>query len=333
PEQTGRTDRVPDHRSDLYSLGVTFYEMLTGRVPFPGEDPLEVIHCHLAVRPVPPSETNPKIPAVISEIVDKLLAKQPEGRYQSAYGLRRDLELCLEAWRSGGTVEPFPIGRHDRAGRFDLPDRLYGRDDDARTLLTAFERVSLGGAGVVLLSGPSGVGKSALVHQVRQAIAARGGWLVEGKFDQYAQGGPYASLIAALRQLMRQLLGESAERLAAWKRTITEALGANAGLVVEVVPEVELITGEVPPAADVGPTEAQNRFKLVFSQFLGLFARPEHPLILFLDDLHWADVDSLRLLRSVVIAPEAAHLLVIGAYRPDTVGPSHPLTLTLVDLD
>jgi predicted ATPase/signal transduction histidine kinase len=333
PEQTGRTERIPDHRSDLYSLGATFYEMLTGRVPFPAEDPMEVIHCHLAVRPVPPATANPKIPVVVSDIVAKLLGKEPEHRYQSAYGVRRDLERCREAWRARGTVEPFPLAGYDRAGRFSLPDRLYGREGEARLLLTAFERVSLGGAALVLLSGASGVGKSALVHEVRPAVSDRGGWLVEGKFDQYAQGGPYASLIAALRQLARQLLGEPAEQLAAWKRTILEALGANSGLVVDVVPEMALVIGEVPAPPEVGPTEAQNRFNLVFSRFLGLFARPDHPLVLFLDDLHWADLDSLRLLSSLVADPDAAHLLVIGAYRPESVSGSHPLALTLAEID
>lgn len=331
PEQTGRTEQAPDHRSDLYSLGVTFYEMLTGRVPFPTEDPLEVIHCHLAVRPVPPAELNPKIPPVVSDIVDKLLAKQPEARYQSAYGLHRDLEACLASWRDRRAIEPFPLGGHDRAGRFLLPDRLYGREEETRILLGAFQRVTLGGAALALISGASGVGKSALVHDVHPAITARGGWLVEGKFDQYSQGGPYASLIAAVRQLIRLVLGEPADQLSAWKRRILDTLGANTGLVIEVVPEVALVTGEVPPPTEVGPTEAQNRFRIVFSQFLGLFARPEQPLVIFFDDLHWADVDSLRLVRDLVVDPDAAHLLVIGAYRPETVSGSHPLALTLIE--
>ena len=291
-----------------------------------------MVHCHLAVRPVEPVDRNPKVPAVLSDIVLRLLAKQPEDRYQSAYGLRRDLAVCLERWTSQGELVSFPLGLNDVTGRLAVPEQLYGRGREVEGLLRAFDRVSLGGAGLVLVSGAPGVGKSALVRAAEGPISEQGGRLVEVKFDQYSRGSTYATLIAALGELVRGLLGEPPERVAAWRSELRDALGPNVGVVADVVPELESLMGEaIPPAEEVGTTEAQNRFKLVLRRFLGLFARPDHPLVLFLDDLQWADLDSVRLLHSLVADPDATHLLVVGAYRPEEIGKSHLATLGELD--
>jgi serine/threonine protein kinase len=325
PEQTGRMNRAVDHRSDFYALGATFYETLTGRPPFVAGDAMELVHCHLAVRPVPPHEVNAGVPEALSDIIVKLLAKSPEDRYQSAYGLLQDLELCHEAWRKDGRIDPFPLGRHDVASRFHIPDRLYGRESETAELIAALERVAAGSAELVLLVGASGVGKSVLVHEVQGPTVERHGYFIRGKFDQYSGSAPYASLIDAVRELVRQLLGEPPERIDFWRQKILAAVAGNAGVVAEVVPDVTRITGPLPPVAELGPTETQNRFNLVFRQFIRTFAGPAHPLVIFLDDLHWADAASVRLLRTLVSDPDARHLLIIGAYRPEAVDSSGSL--------
>lgn len=333
PEQTGRMNRAVDHRSDFYALGATFYEMLTGRPPFEAQDAMELVHCHLAVRPRPPAELDPAIPEALSDIVLKLLAKSPEDRYQSAFGLTQDLKTCLEQWQAKLTVDPFPLGRSDVSSRFQIPERLYGREEEIADLVAAFGRVSDGATELLLISGTSGIGKSVLVQEIQRPTVERRGHFISGKFDQYSGSVPYRSLIEAFGELVRQLLGEPPERIAGWREQILEVLGANAGVVAEVIPDVKLIIGEPPPVPELGPTEAQNRFNLVFRQFIGVFTRPEHPLVLFLDDLHWADVASLRLLRTLVSDPDARYLLVIGAYRPEAVTPSDPLSLALGAID
>ncbi|MGH9010892.1 MAG: ATP-binding protein, partial [Acidimicrobiia bacterium] len=333
PEQTGRMNRAVDHRSDFYALGATFYETLTGRPPFIAGDAMELVHCHLAVRPLPPHEVNAGVPEALSDIIVKLLAKSPEDRYQSAYGLLQDLELCHEAWRKDGRIDPFPLGRHDVASRFHIPDRLYGRESETAELIASLERVTAGSAELVLLVGASGVGKSVLVHEVQGPTMERHGYFIRGKFDQYSGSAPYASLIDAVRELVRQLLGEPPERIDTWRQKILTALAGNAGVVAEVVPDVTRITGPLPPVAELGPTETQNRFNLVFRQFIRTFAGPAHPLVIFLDDLHWADAASIRLLRTLVSDPDARHLLIIGAYRPEAVDPSGSLATALDALD
>ncbi|HEV8622902.1 MAG TPA: AAA family ATPase [Acidimicrobiia bacterium] len=333
PEQTGRMNRAVDHRSDLYALGATFYEMLTGRVPFVASDAMELVHCHLAVRPTPPREAQPAVPEALSDIVVKLLAKAPDDRYQSAYGLVRDLEACRRQWTERTRIDPFPLGRHDVASRFQIPSRLYGREVEIAAITESFERVSVGGAELLVLAGASGVGKSVLVEEIQQAVTKRRGHLVSGKFDQFSSHSPYASLIDALSELVRQLLGEPPEQLARWRDTITGVLGGNVGVVAEVIPDVTRITGPPPPVPDLGPTEAQHRFNLVFRQFIGTFTGPDHPLVLFLDDLHWGDAASIRLLRTLVSDPDAHNLLVIGAFRPEAVEPDGPLPQALDALD
>ncbi|WP_437852557.1 AAA family ATPase [Sorangium sp. So ce363] len=330
PEQTGRMNRAPDERSDLYSLGVTFCQMLTGELPFQATDPLEWVHCHIARSPIPPAESAPWVPDVVSAILMKLLAKEAEDRYQSARGLRHDLERCLEPWSSRGTIEPFPLGERDVSDRFQIPQKLYGRDREISELLCAFERVVRDGVPELLLvSGHAGIGKSALVRELEKPIVRERGFFASGKFEQYKRDVPYATIVAAFTGVVDEILAESEEKIAAWKERLLSALGANGQLIVDVIPPVELIIGRQPNVPSLPPAEAQSRFKRVFQRFIGVFARRPHPLALFLDDLQWADPASLELLQDVMTRAEARHLLVIGAYRDNEVPPSHPLTLAL----
>ncbi|WP_438044555.1 sensor histidine kinase [Sorangium sp. So ce128] len=330
PEQTGRMNRAIDSRTDLYALGVTFYEMLTGRLPFEARDPLEWVHCHVARVPPPPSALAPELPEVLSALVLKLLAKMAEDRYQTARGLKHDLERCLSAWRATGRIEPFPLAEHDVSGRFEIPQKLYGREEEVVALLRAFERVM--GTGVpelVLVSGYSGIGKSALVHELYRPIVRERACFLSGKFDQYKRDIPYFTLVQAFRELVQEILTEDEDRIAAFRQRLLGALGINGQLIVEVIPQLELVIGRQPPVPELPPTEAQNRFRIVFRHFIGVFARKEHPLALFLDDLQWTDSASLGLLHDLVTHPETRYLLVIGAYRDNEVPPSHPLVLML----
>ncbi|WP_437807308.1 AAA family ATPase [Sorangium sp. So ce1078] len=328
PEQTGRMDRAIDHRTDLYSLGVTLYEMLTGVLPFAAGDALEWVHCHIAVLARPLSELVPGLPSPVPELVMKLLSKAPEGRYQSARGLQLDLERCLETLTTVDHIDPFPLGEHDFSGLFRIPQKLYGRERAAATLVAAFERVAEGGAPeLVLISGRAGVGKSSLVREVLRPIARERGLYAAGKFDQQHRHVPYSTLVQALRELVLGVLGESEPVVDAWRRRLSLALGKNAQLIIEVIPEVELLVGEQPPVPELPLTETQRRFAMVFRQFLAVFCREERPCCLFLDDLQWADPESLALLEHIVTHPETRYLLALGAYRDNEVGPSHPLLL------
>ncbi|WP_437594473.1 sensor histidine kinase [Sorangium sp. So ce1000] len=330
PEQTGRMNRAIDSRADLYALGVTFYEMLTGRLPFEARDPLEWVHCHVARAPIPPSALVPELPGVLSALVLKLLAKMAEHRYQTARGLKHDLERCLSQLRASGRIEPFPLAERDVSGRFQIPQKLYGREDDVAALLRAFERVvATGSPELVLVSGYSGIGKSTLVHELYRPIVRERAFFLSGKFDQYKRDIPYSTLVQAFRELVLEILAESEGPIAAWRQRLLGALGSNGQLIVEVIPQVELIIGRQPPVPELPPIEAQNRFRVVFRHFIGVFARREHPLALFLDDLQWTDSASLGLLRDLMAHLEARHLLVIGAYRDNEVTASHPLNMAL----
>lgn len=329
PEQTGRMNRGIDYRADLYSFGVTLYEMLTGTLPFPDADPIDLLYSHIARPPVPPHERRGDVPGPVSEIVMKLLAKTPEDRYQSAYGVKADLVECLRSLEQTGRVRPFPIGRSDRSYELRVPQKIYGRDVERDRLLSTFERARAGAAELALVSGYSGVGKSALVHETYKAIARVGGHFAHGKFDQLSRGVPCASIVQALRGLVQQILSERTEALSRWRAELGAALGANAGVLVDLIPELALILGGVPAVAALGPSESQNRFDMVFRRLLGVFTTPSHPLVLFLDDLQWADPASLRLLRLLLTDPDSRHLLIVGAYRDNEVSPAHPLTITL----
>ncbi|WP_438037965.1 AAA family ATPase [Sorangium sp. So ce128] len=330
PEQTGRTSRAVDLRTDLYSLGVTLYEMLTGVLPFSAGDALEWVHHHAAVLPRPPSELVPGLPSPVSDLVMKLLAKAPEDRYQSARGLTLDLERCLEGLTTRARIDPFPLGEHDFSGLFQIPKELYGRERELGALVAAFERVArLGAPELLLLSGNAGVGKTSLVQELYRKAVRERGLFAAGKFDQQRRHAPYATIVQALRELVREILSGSEPVVDAWRRRLSAALGKNAQLIVDVLPEVELILGEQPPVAELPLTETENRFAMVFRRFVGAFCREERPLCLFLDDLQWADPASLALLEHLVTHPETQCLLAIGAYRDEEVSPLHPLTCML----
>ena len=326
PEQTGRMNRSVDSRSDLYALGVTFYQMLTGSLPFTAADPMEWVHCHLARRPVAPTERIKEIPDAISAIVMKLLAKRAEDRYQTAAGLERDLRCCQTEWTARHAIDDFPLGQSDAPNRLLIPEKLYGRREEVETLLGAFDRVVKGGAPeLVLVSGYSGIGKSSVVNEVQPALVPSRGFFASGKFDQYKRDIPYATLAQAFQGLIRPLLGKSEADLSTWRDVLQEALGPNARLIVDLIPELKLIIGEPPAVPELPPQDAQRRFQLVLRHFVGVFARPEHPLALFLDDLQWLDAATLDLLEDLVCRSELRNLLLIGAFRDNEVTAVHPL--------
>jgi PAS domain S-box-containing protein len=330
PEQTGRMNRSIDSRSDLYALGVTLYQTLTGALPFMASDPMEWVHCHIARKPIPPSERCENVPPPVSAIVVKLLAKTAEERYQTAAGLERDLLRCLADWEAHGYIDDFTLGQHDTPDRLLIPEKLYGRERELEILLASFDRIVTSGAsGLVLVSGYSGIGKSSIVNELHKVLVLPRGLFASGKFDQYKRDIPYATLAQAFQGLIRPLLGKSDAELEPWREALREALGPNGRLMVTLIPELELLIGPQPSVVELPPHDAQRRFQLVFRRFLGVFARPEHPLALFLDDLQWLDAATLDLLEDLLIRSDVRHLLVIGAYRSNEVSAAHPLMRTL----
>ncbi|MEH2175345.1 AAA family ATPase [Nostoc sp.] len=330
PEQTGRMNRGIDHRSDLYSLGVTFYEMLTGQLPFQGKDPLEWVHCHIAKSPLFPSKLNSDIPQTLCEIIMKLLSKVAEQRYQSALGLQFDLEKCLKQLETTGQIPSFILGEQDISERFQIPQKLYGREPEIAKLLQAFERVvNQGKPEIVLVSGYAGVGKSTLVKEIHKPIVRERGVFISGKFDQYKRDIPYSTIVQAFQTLARQILTEPENQLATWKKRIKAALGNNGQLITDVIPEVELIVGEQSHIPELGPAESQNRFNLVFQNFISVFAQKEHPLTVFLDDMQWADTATLNLIQTIIAGSSIQYLCFILAYRDNEVDVVHPFRLML----
>ena len=328
PEQTGRMNRSIDSRSDLYSLGVTFYQMITGVLPFAAPDPMGWVHCHIARRPTPPAE-RVRMPAIVSDLVMKLLAKTAEARYQTAAGVERDLRRCLAEWEAQSRIEGFALGQHDMTDRLVMPEKLYGREREVQTLLNAFERVVRGGPPeLVLVSGYSGIGKSSVVNELHKVLPP-GAFFTSGKFEQNKRDIPYSTLAQAFQRITRGLLAKSEADLAPWRDALLDALGPNGRLMTELVPELTLIIGEQPQLAELAAQDAQRRFHAVFGRFIGVFARAEHPLTLFVDDLQWMDPATLDLLEVVLVRADLHHLLLVGAYRSNEVGADHPLVRRL----
>src|SRR6478672_9047542 len=330
PEQTGRMNRGIDYRTDFYSLGATFYELLTGKLPFECDDPMELVHCHIAKQP--PAINTKEIPQVVSDIVMKLMAKNAEKRYQSALGLKHDLERCLQQYQETGKIETFELGTRDICDRFLIPEKLYGRETEVRTLLDAFDRVANGTSELMLVAGFSGIGKTAVVNEVHKPIVRQRGYFIKGKFDQFQRHLPFSAFVQAFRDLMGQLLSESDAKVEQWKTQILAVLGENAQVIVEVIPELERIIGQQPPAPELSGSAAQNRFNRLFANFISVFTTQEHPLVIFLDDLQWADSASLKLIQLLTSAHDRHYLFLIGAYRDNEVSPAHPLMLTLSDI-
>ncbi len=329
PEQTGRINRSPDHRSDLYSLGVCLYELISGRPPFTSEDPLELIHAHIAKLPEPPHTLAPEIPPALSAVIMKLLAKSPEERYQSVHGLGHDLEICLQHLQAEPDTLSFTPGEADFSGHFAIPGKLYGREGEIRLLLDAFDRVVRGSGELMMIGGYAGVGKTTLVQEFRRSVVERQGYFAAGKFDPLNRSTPYHAFLHAFKQLVRQLLSQSESQIREWRHRLLDSLSPNAQVVVAVIPEVELIIGPQPAIPELPPQESQNRFDRVFQQFIRVFTTADHPLTLFLDDLQWADAASLRLLELFMCNGDTRHLLMLGTYRDNEVDAAHPLQLTL----
>jgi predicted ATPase/signal transduction histidine kinase len=327
PEQTGRMNRGIDYRTDFYSLGITFYELLTGELPFQASDPMELIHAHIAKLAPLVHEINPEIPLVLSAIVMKLMAKNAEDRYQSALGLKFDLQKCLTQLQETGKMPGFVIGERDKSDRFIIPDKLYGRETEVETLLRAFDRVSAGATEMMLVAGFSGIGKTAVVNEVHKPIVKQRGYFIKGKYDQFQRNIPFSAFVQAFRDLMGQLLTESEVQIQQWKDQILEVVRENGQVIIDVIPELEKIIGKQPAAIELSGTAAENRFNLLFQKFTQVFTSAEHPLVIFLDDLQWADSASLKLIQLLMV--DTHYLLLIGAYRDNEVSSVHPLILTL----
>ncbi|MBG1265601.1 ATP-binding sensor histidine kinase [Nostoc sp. WHI] len=338
PEQTGRMNRGVDYRTDFYSLGVTFYELLTGELPFSSKDPMELVHCHIAKQPDKFKIQNSKfkngelIPQVICDIVIKLMAKNAEDRYQSALGLKHDLENCLTQVKETGKIVYFPIAQWDLCDRFIIPEKLYGREHEVQTLLAAFERVTNHQTEIMLVAGFSGIGKTAIVNEVHKPIVRQRGYFIKGKFDQFNRNIPFSAFVQAFRDLMMQLLTENDKQLQEWKSKILEAVGENGQVIIEVTPELEQIIGQQSAVPELSGNAAQNRFNLLFQKFIQVFTTKKHPLVIFLDDLQWADSASLNLMQLLMSESASGYLLLIGAYRDNEVSAAHPLMFTLEEI-
>ncbi|RUT00355.1 hypothetical protein DSM106972_074830 [Dulcicalothrix desertica PCC 7102] len=333
PEQTGRMNRLVDWRSDFYSLGASFYELLTGQLPFVTNDLMELVYCHLAKQPPQATTINTEIPIVISNIVAKLMAKNAEDRYQSALGLKHDLEQAYSIYKETGEFTNFELGKRDIPDRFTIPEKLYGRESEIKTLLTAFDRIAkpfteVNRSEMILVAGYSGVGKTAIINVIHRPIVQKKGYFIKGKYDQFQRNIPLSGFVQAFRDLMQQILSEKDAQLHSWKNKILAELGEQSQVIIEVIPELEEIVGKQPPVTELFGSAAANRFNLLFQKFLQVFTSKEHPLVIFIDDLQWADSASLKLIE-LVMQSNTQYLLLIGAYRDNEVAPAHPLMLTL----
>lgn len=333
PEQTGRMNRTMDYRTDLYSLGVGFHEILTGSKPFIADDSMELVHCHIAKPPRPVSATNPEIPGVISDIILKLLSKKAEDRYQTAAGLKNDLQKCVDQLRLSGRISSFEIGMDDLSDRFHIPQKLYGREKELEVLLEHFDRAGKGAMEMILVKGFAGVGKTALVMEIQKPVVGKRGYFISGKFDQFMRDIPYSSLIQALKDLVRQVLTENADRIAYWKNRLIKALYPNGKLIAEVIPDIELITGPMPEVSGLLPSEYQNLFSMVFQKTVLTFASDNHPCVIFLDDIQWADLPSIKMIELLMTSNDASHILIICAFRNNEVSAADPFMQSVENLE
>lgn len=332
PEQTGRINRPVDYRTDFYSLGITFYEMLTNQLPFQTVDTLELVHCHIAKKPPTVLLVRPDVPKMLAAIIDKLLGKMPEERYSSIVGLKSDLQECYKQWQDNGDIREFCLGSNDIRDHLSISRNLYGREQQVSQLMTAFNRVSRGTKEMVFIAGYSGIGKTSLVKEVHKPIVQHRGYYIQGKFDQLQRSLPYGAIVAAFQNLVKQVLSESEDRLEKIKQNLVNSLGNVGQVVIDVIPEVELIIGKQPPVRTLNPTDAQIRFNLAFQNFVRVFAQIDHPLVMFLDDLQWADNSSLNFIENLLQDRETNYLLIIGAYRDNEIDDTHPLQLSINDL-
>lgn len=332
PEQTGRMNRSVDSQSDLYSLGVVFYELLTGKLPFEASQAFDLIYAHIATTPVSPDAVNPSIPHVVSSIILKLLSKNPEDRYRSAIGLHADIERCIEKLSLKSTIADFPIGEHDLAIEFRVTNKIFGRENEVEQLLSSFNKVTTGLSEVMFVSGYSGVGKTSLVTEIYKPVIAKHGYFISGKFDQFKQNIPYSAIIQAYQDFIRQILTESEATIHLWKTKILDAVRSNGQVVINVIPELELIIGKQPKLPALDSAEAENRFTLVFTEFQKALCRPEHPVVMFIDDLQWVDSASLKLIQMLVSQEELRYLFFIGAYRDNEVDQTHKLRIFLNEI-
>ncbi|MEH1920441.1 ATP-binding sensor histidine kinase [Nostoc sp.] len=347
PEQTGRMNRGIDYRTDFYSLGITFFQLLTGQLPFTSKDPTELVYSHIAKQPLKASRINSNIPSILSDIISKLMAKNAEDRYQSALGLKHDLEVCQSQWQETGNIAPFELGVRDISDRFVIPEKLYGRQSEVETLLTAFKRVTAGATEMILVAGFSGIGKTAVVNEVHKPIVRQRSYFIKGKFDQFQRDIPLSGLVQAFRDLIGQLLSESDAQIQQWKAKILRELGTQTQVIIDVIPELEQIIGKQPPVRELSSSATQNRFNLLFQKFIQIFTMKERPLVIFLDDLQWADTASLKLIQLLMcestlsslseeteqLDENQGDLLLIGSYRDNEVSKVHPLYLTLQEIE
>jgi predicted ATPase/signal transduction histidine kinase len=332
PEQTGRLNKAMDYRTDIYSLGVVLYEIFTNQLPFKSDNPSELVHLHIAGQPTPPIEINPTLPLPLSNIILKCLSKDPEDRYHSAYGLQIDLKECLKELNQSGIVQDFTIGQKDIYNHFQIPQKLYGREEELALLKDTFNQVVDNASLVVMLKGVAGMGKSSLVYELQKEITVNRGYFTSGKCEQYKKNIPYYALIQAVQNLLQQILSEDDRSLEDWKNKILEAVGPNGQVIVEVVPDIKHIIGEQPPVAKLTPQPSENRFNFVFSSFIKVFLSKGHPLVIFLDDLQWVDDSTLKLLQFILNDSNLKNLMLIGAFRDKEVSPLHTLHSFLEDI-
>ncbi|NLD47246.1 MAG: AAA family ATPase [Clostridiaceae bacterium] len=329
PEQTGRINRPVDYRTDLYSLGITLYEVFTGQLPFRCDDEIEIIYSHIAKTPIPPIELNPEIPQILSDIIIKLISKAAEERYQSSLGLKKDLEYCLKMLEEKRKITGFVLGDGDYGDRFEIPHKLYGREAEIELMIDVFEKAADGHCEFLWVSGYSGIGKSSLIHEILKPITVKKGYFISGKYNQFEHNIPYYGIIQAFKELLKQLMMQSQNNLDNWKRHLLEALGGNGQIIIDLIPELEQLIGSQPQVAELNPLEAKNRFLLTLREFIKVFARPEHPLVVFLDDLQWSDTATLDLIKYIMNSGDLKHILFIGAYRDSEIRAGHPLFLMM----